>query len=211
MAEGLYPNAIVIERYLASVTPQTLGQRLQIVADADCLGMVLYTTTAPGTGNGVSVNLSCVPTSQITNVPAGAANQSVVSPYNLWSTTNVPTLLGSATQSWVSQPLPTYVFNTPYALNYPMPGPSGTSGLKTAQQALPTTETPVTSAPPFYQYNMSTPYPPDLSYVDMNGQTQPTMRVHEGDILSFVVTAAGVNNSVGSAANLLISLAFAKS
>jgi hypothetical protein len=210
MAEGLYPNGTVIERFLATVTPQTLGQRIQIVADGDLIGMVLYVSTAPGTGNGVSVNLSCVPTSQITNVPAAAQNQSVVSPYNLWSSTNVPTILGSATASWVSAPALATVANVPYALNYPMPGPSGTSGLKTAQATLPTTETPVTSPQATYQYEMANPYPPDLSYLDMNGQLQPTYRVHAGDILSCVVSAAGANVSVGSAANLLMTLAFVK-
>jgi hypothetical protein len=192
MATGLYPDLEIVERFLASVSASTITQRFIAPCDLDVIGMLLFVSTAPGTNNGVAVNISNVPTSQVTSVPAGAAN--------------VPTILGTATTNGVTS-APAVVANKPYALNYPLPGPSGTTGYFTAQSTSSGTSLPVTSPPSFYEYQLNALTAPDNTYTDLNNQTlTPASRLHAGDVLSFVITAAGSGASVGSAANLEIAV-----
>jgi hypothetical protein len=206
MATGLYPDLEIVERFLASVSASTITQRFIAPCDLDVIGMLLFVSTAPGTNNGVAVNISNVPTSQVTSVPAGAANQAVTNPYNLWTAANVPTILGTATTNGVTS-APAVVANKPYALNYPLPGPSGTTGYFTAQSTSSGTSLPVTSPPSFYEYQLNALTAPDNTYTDLNNQTlTPASRLHAGDVLSFVITAAGSGASVGSAANLEIAV-----
>lgn len=213
MTAGLYPSDIIIERFLASVSASTLAQKFIAPCDLEVVGMSLFLGTAAGSTDGVAVNVSVVPTSQVTSVPSGAPNQSVTNPYNLWTATNVPTILGTATQSpgttisstfYGSQNL---VDNFPYALNYPLPGPSGTTGYETAQATSTVTQTPVTSPPTLYKFQSNALTAPDNTYTDLNNiASTPASIVHAGDVLSFVVAAAGTGASVGSAANLEIAL-----
>ena len=86
-------QTIIIERFLASVSASTLAQKFIAPCDLEVVGMSLFLGTAAGSTDGVAVNVSVVPTSQVTSVPSGASNQSVTNPYNLWTTT-------SADHSW---------------------------------------------------------------------------------------------------------------
>ena len=205
MSTGLYPNLELVERFLGSVSATTLTQRFIAPCDLDILGMALYVSTAPGATDGVIVNVSNSPTSQLpATAPSGAANQSVAA-YNLWTSANAPSILGTATNN-LTVTNTGVIENVPYALNYPLPGPSGTTGFKTAQSTSQTTETPVTAPPTIYEYGIAPLVAPDNTYTDLNGFTVPASTVHAGDVLSFVVTAGGSAVSVGSAANLEIVL-----
>jgi hypothetical protein len=204
--EGLYPSDVLIERFLASVTASTLAQVFVAPCDMEVFGLLAHLGTAPGAGDGVTVNISNSPTSQI----------GLVSAYNLWTAANVPTILGTAvTNIGTSTPDTFYgnqnlTVNKPYALNYPLPGPTGTSGYTTAQATSQTTEAPVTSPPVQYVPQLGAFTAPDNTYTDYNGNTASALAVHAGDVLSFVIAAAGVSVSVGAAANLEIVLYAAK-
>jgi hypothetical protein len=211
MSTGLYQDHFIIERFLSSVSASTLTQKYVAPVDLDVLGCILVLGTAAGTNDGVIVNINNSPTSQI------GGSGSTVSPYNLWTAANAPTVLGTNTTNLtVSQSSTFYgaqqlVNNNPYALNYPLPGPSGTSGYVTAQSNVLTTETPVVSPPVIYKYG-TTGYgavAPDNTYTDYNGVVgTPASVVHAGDVLSFVITAGG--SGLGSAANLNIELIASK-
>ena len=213
MSSGLYQDHIIANVFLASVTATTLGQKWVAPADADVLGCIINLGTAPGTNDGITVNVNNSPTSQ-----TGGPGTNVAA-YNLWTATNVPTILGTATNNltvtqndtfYGAQPL---IKNQPYALNYPLPGPSGTVGYVTAQSTAQTTEVPVTSPPVQYFFGLSGygSVAPDATYTDYNGNTlTPASVLHAGDVLSFVIAAAGSGASVGAAANLNIELVCAK-
>ena len=205
MSVGLYPNSDIVERFLASVSASTLTQRFIAPADYDVIGMLLYVSTAPGATDGVSVQISNFPTSQ-----QGGSNSSV-SAYNLWTTANLPTILGTNTTNAVTSNSTTVIENIPYALNYPLPGPAGSVGYATAQATSQTTTNPVVAPPSLYKFQMTGGLVvPDNTYTDYNGITAATSIIHAGDVLSFVVGAAGSNASVGSAANLEIALYLSK-
>ena len=196
MASGLYPTIEIIERFLASVSTGNITQRFVAPCDLDVFGLALYVTTAPGASTTLTVNVSNYPTSQ------QGGSGTTVSAYNLWTATNVPSIVNTAQSNIVTTNSATLVKNTPYALNYPLPGPSGTVGYNTAQSTSTSTESPVTSPPTFYNYQMTNLVAPDNTYTDYNGVAlSPASYVHAGDILTFVV-----GGSVGSAANLQMAL-----
>ena len=207
MSTGLYQDHEIVERFVTSPSVQTITQRFVAPYDADVLGCLLWLGTAPGATNGVAVNVSVSPTSQI------GGSGTTVSAYNLWTTANQPSILGTATNNMTVSQVAT-VKNQPYALNYPLPGPSGTSGYVTAQSTLQTTETPVTAPPNQYNVGINPLYgsvAPDNTYTDYNGYTLvPASKLHAGDILTFSIIAAGASVSVGSAANLNIQLVMSK-
>lgn len=196
MSSGLYPDMELIERYVSgAISATTLGQVFVPPVDLDIIGMVLYVGTAPGSTNSFTVNVSNYPTSQ--NGGSGTS----VGAYNLWTATNVPKLTGTATNN-LTVVQTAVVKNVPYALNYPLPGPSGTVGYTTAQSTAQTTEVPVTAPPTAYNFGIGALVAPDNTYTDYNGNTAvAASQVHAGDILSFVV-----GGTVGSAANLEIVL-----
>ena len=199
MASGLYPADIVFERFLGSVSATSLSQKIVVPADLDIIGLVASVGTAPGATNGVVINISNSPTSQLAKVSA----------YNLWTSANAPSILGTNTTSY-SFITGTVVENLPYAVNYPLPGPSGTTGYVTAQSTSQTTETPVTSPPTLSILTISGIVAPDNTYTDYNGLVAPASWVRAGDILTINITAGGSSVSLGSAANLEISLLAAK-
>ncbi len=213
MSSGLYQDHIIANVFLASVTATTLGQKYVVPADADVLGCIINLGTAPGATDGVTLNINNSPTSQT------GGGGTTVGAYNLWTAANAPTILGTNTNNlMVSQSNVFYgtsllVKNQPYALNYPLPGPTGTVGYVTAQATSQTTETPVTSPPTQYAFGLTGfgSVAPDNTYTDYNGNTlSPASYVHAGDVFSFVITAAGSNVSVGAAANLNIEVVMAK-
>ena len=210
MATGLYQDTYTVERFLGSVSASTISQRFVVPFDADVLGMILFVSTAPGTNNGVVVNVNNTSTSQ------QGGSGTPVTAYNLWTATNVPSILGTATTNVVASQ-PTIIKNVPYALNYPLPGPSGTTGYNTAQSTSQSTENPVVAPPTQYAYTVTGGLagqgllPPDNTYTDYNGVTlSPASYLHAGDVLSFVITAGGSGASVGSAANLNCELIISK-
>lgn len=213
MSTGLYQDHFIVERFVANPTAQTVAQRYVAPVDLDVLGLVLWLGTAPGTSavTGLSVNITDTPTSQ-----TGGPGTSVA-PYSLWTAANVPSIANTATTNLTVVQSNTFfgaqqlVLNSPYALNYPLPGPSGTQGYITAQSTSQTTETPVTSPPVIYRTGI-TGYggvAPDATYTDYNGITgTPASVVRAGDVLAFVI--AGLSNGIGSAANLNIELIASK-
>lgn len=205
---GLYPAPFAFERFLASVSAQTLGQVLICPCDLEIVGLALNLGTAAGGTNGVTVNISDLPTSQ----NGSGQGYTQVNAYNLWTSTNVPTVAGTATSNMPSTTSDVFygtqnrVLNRPYQLKYPLPGPSGTTGFITAQSTALGTSTPVTSPPVMYLPSVTALVAPDNTYTDLNGITAvPASRVHAGDILSFVIAAVS-GGTVGSAANLEIVL-----
>jgi hypothetical protein len=194
---GLYDDAVVFERFQASVSAANLSQPLVAPCDLEVVGLVARLGTAPGGASTVTINVSNSPTSQLAGVSA----------YNLWTALNVPTITGTASTSFTTsapttqatgQPL---IKNLPYALNYPFPGPSGTTGFVTAQSTSQTVETPVTAPPTLAKYQMSALVAPDNTYSDLNSIVTPANILHAGDIATFVV-----GGGIGSAANLALSL-----
>ena len=213
MSTGLYQDHFIVERFLATPSSQTIAQKYVAPADLDVLGLILVLGTAPGTSatTGITVNVSNSPTSQI------GGGGTTVGAYNLWTAANVPTVANTATTNLaVSQSNTFYgaqqlVNNNPYALNYPLPGPSGTVGYVTAQSTAQTTETPVTSPPVIYRYGITGfgAVAPDNVYTDYNGVAgTPASLVHAGDVLSFVVTQLA--SGIGAAANANIELIASK-
>jgi hypothetical protein len=201
MSSGLYPDQILVERFASAPSVGTLAQRYPAPCDLDVIGMMLWLGTAPGTNDGITVNISNLPTSQ-----QGGALSSV-SAYNLWTATNVPTILGAGTESFTTTNALEVIENVPYALNYPLPGPTGTVGYETAQATSQITTAPVTAPPQMYKFSLNALVAPDNTYTDYNGFTAvPALSVHAGDVLSFVIAAAGTGASVGAAANLEILL-----
>jgi hypothetical protein len=204
---GLYPSTVLVERFLASVSAETMAQKFIAPCDLEILGMLLVLGTAAGAGDGVTVNVSNNPVAQA-NV---ASTQLSPNPYNLWTAANVPSVAGSATSNITSGTITTNAYlgalleNKPYALEYPFPGPPGTVGFETAQQTSQITSAPVTTPPTIVKFGITAGLvAPDNTYTDANGFTStPTSTVHEGDILSFVI---GAISSVGAAANLEIVL-----
>lgn len=192
MASGLNPNIEIVERFLASVATGNMVQPFVAPCDLDVVGLVASLGTAPGGSSVVTINVNNSPTSQL----------SVVSPFNLWTTANVPSITGTSTKSFTTS-APTVVNNKPYALNYPLPGPSGASGYVTAQSTTQTTQTPVVTPPTIAEYQISALVAPDNTYTDLNGVVGTSAaRINAGDVLTFVLAGGGV----GSAANLSISL-----
>lgn len=208
MPQGLYPDTEMVERFLGSVAAGNITQRFIAPFDLDVLGVLLSVSAAPGSTDGVIFNVSNSPTSQLSSSQGGTA----VSAYNLWTAANAPSILGTATTYPVAPATFTsLVDNFPYAQNYPLPGPSGTTGYVTAQSTTQTTESPVTSPPTFYKYGMNGISVPDNTYTDYNGVTlSPASYVHAGDVLTFVLSAGGASVSVGSAANLEMLLLVSK-
>ena len=209
MSTGLYQDHFIVERFVSSPSSQTIGQKYVAPVDLDILGLIIVLGTAPGTSavTGITVNVSNTSTSQT------GGGGTTVAAYNLWTAANVPTVAFNATTNLtVSQSNTFYgaqqlVNNNPYALNYPLPGPSGTVGYTTAQATALTTETPVTSPPVIYRYAITGfgAVAPDSVYTDYNGVTgTPASLVHAGDVLSFVVTQ--LSNGIGAAANANIEL-----
>jgi hypothetical protein len=199
MASGLYPADLIIERYLSSVSAETLGQKFVAPVDLDVLGIVAILGTAPGANDGLVINVSNTPTSQ-----------TGVSAYNLWTAANAPSILGTSTANYTTTTAITVVENTPYPVNYPFPGTSGTVGYKTAQSTSTSVSTPVVTPPTISIYQMSALVAPDNTYTDFNGYTLPALYVHAGDVLSFVLTAGGTGASVGASASLELVLYAAK-
>jgi hypothetical protein len=213
MSTGLYQDHFIVERFQATPSAQTITQKYVAPADLDVLGLILVAGTAPGTSavTGLTVNVSNTPTSQ-TGGPGAS-----VAPYNLWTAANVATLANTATTNLTVVQSNTFfgaqqlVQNSPYALNYPLPGPSGTVGYVTAQATSQTTEVPVTSPPVVYRTGI-TGYgavAPDNTYTDYNSIAgTPASVVRAGDVLSFVIAA--LSNGIGAAANLNIELVASK-
>lgn len=202
MSTGMYPNNEVVERSLSgAVATETLFPSFMAPYDFDVLGLVLYVQTAPGSTNSFSVNILNTPTSQ----QGGPGTN--VSAYNLWTPANAPTVTGAAKSNLTASQSTQVVENIPYALNYPLPGPAGTTGYVSAQATSQTTTNPVVSPPLLYKFSMSNLVVPDNTYTDYNGITgQPASLVHAGDILAFAITAP----SPGSAANLQMELVLSK-
>lgn len=190
MSAGLYPGVLAIERF-ASSPSGTLSQAFVVPDDLEIIGLLAYCGTAPGGATKMTINVSNNPISQA----------SKVAPYNLWTATNVPSITGTAVTSYSAVISNTVINNNPYAHNYPLPGPSGTSGFTTAQSTSQTTETPVTSPPTMIIPTISALVAPDNTYTDINGFTgTPAKIVKAGDVLSFVIA------NQGSTANLEIVL-----
>lgn len=193
MASGLNPNIELIERFQSgSISAANVAQVFVAACDLDIVGLMLYLVTAPGGSSSINVNVNNFPTSQ------QGGSGTTVGAYNLWTATNVPTVTGTAHSNSTAVQSIQVVENQPYALNYPLPGQSPTTGYKTAQATAQTTQTAVTTPPLIYNYQMSALVPPDNTYTDYNGLTQPATWVHTGDILTFVIAGG----SPGSAANL---------
>lgn len=198
---GFYDSPVLIERFLASVSAENLPQPFIVPTDLDVIGLVAHVGTAPGGADGVTINGSVFPTSQ-----QGGALASV-SAYNLWTTANVPSILGTAVNSFTTTNTTEVIQNFPYALDYPLPGPAGTVGYETAQATSQITTAPVTAPPELYIYEMGALVAPDNTYTDYNGVTlKPAYHLHAGDVLTFVIGAGGTGASVGAAANLAITL-----
>jgi hypothetical protein len=188
----------LIERFLSSYAAGSITQKFIAPCDLEVQGLLANIGTAPGGSASVLFNISNSPTSQL----------SVVSPYNMWTTANTPTISGTNTNSFTTSVTSTVVKNLPYALNYPLPGPSGTVGYTTAQATAQTTETPVTSPPTLALYQLGALTPPDNTYTDYNGITGTSAGyIHAGDILTFTV-AAGTGGA-GSAAGTVEIVLFA--
>jgi hypothetical protein len=199
MSSGLYGDIEIVERFQASVSAANLAQPFLVPVDLEIIGMMIQVGTAPGASDGVTVNISDSPTSQLANVSA----------YNLWTATNVPTISGTGVRNFTTSTSLSVVENRPYPVNYPLPGPSGTTGYATAQATAKVTSTPVVTPPLMYEYQMGSLVAPDNTYTDFNGFTGvPANIVHAGDVLTFVVAASG--SGLGSTANLAISLLCAK-
>jgi len=178
---GLYASSLVVERFSATVASGSLGQVFVAPFDLDIVGLIAHVGTAPGGTDTLTVNVSDSPTSQLANVAA----------YDLWTAANVPTITGTATSSVGTNTTLEVVDNRPYALNYPLPGPAGTTGFETAQATTTITQSPVTAPPQLYRYEMDPLVAPDATYTDFNGVVGvPASVVHAGDVLSFVVTTA---------------------
>jgi hypothetical protein len=187
MSSGLYSNIELVERFLSSYSAGAITQKFLCPVDMDIVGLGLLIGTAPGAGAAITCQIQASPTSQLASVAA----------YNLWTTANVPTISGTNTSNLVAANT-TVNQNTPYAVNYPFPGPSGTSGYKTAQATALTVETPVVTPPTITEVGISGLVAPDNTYTDINGVTQPASYVHAGDVLTFTI-AAGTGGA-GSAA-----------
>jgi hypothetical protein len=190
MSSGLYSNIELIERSQASYSAAAIAQPFLCPCDMDVVGLGLWIGTAPGGTAGITVQISDSPTSQLASVSA----------YNLWTTANIPTISGTK-QSNLLASSTTVNQNTPYAVNYPFPGPSGTVGYKTAQATSQTTETPVVAPPTITEYGITGLVAPDNTYTDLNGATQPASYIHAGDVLTFTVAAA--SGGAGSAAGVV--------
>jgi hypothetical protein len=190
MSSGLYSNIELVERTQASYSAAAIGQPFLCPCDMDVVGMALWIGTAPGAAAAVTVQISDSPTSQLASVSA----------YNLWTAANIPTISGTNKMN-VSAVSTTVVQNTPYAVNYPFPGPSGSTGYKTAQATSTVVETPVVTPPTISEYGISGLVAPDNTYTDLNGVTQSASFVHAGDVLTFTV-AAGTGGA-GSAAGVV--------
>ena len=192
MSSGLYGNIELIERWSPTVAAGSLNGFLQpflAPCDLEIVGLMAQAGTAPGSTNTMTINNNNTPTSQ-TGVGA----------YTLWTATNVPSLIGTATKTFTTSLLPTLVDNFAYALNYPLPGAptSATVGFKTAQATTTSSNAGAVQTPPtFSRYGMNALVAPDNTYTDYNGIVQPASIVHAGDVLLIVI--GGV---VGSAANL---------
>lgn len=205
MSTGLYQDSFSVDIFLASVSAATLAQVWIAPADVDVLGLLLHLGTACGATDGLHVNVSNLSTAQ------QGGSGTPVSAYNLWTATNVPTILGTATNNIPAVVQTAVVDNVPYALNYPLPGQSPVTGYETAQSSAQGTFTAVTAPPTIYNYGGGALVAPDNTYTDYNGVLlTPASLVHSGDVLSFVITAAGSGNSVGSAANLTLNLFVSK-
>lgn len=199
MSSGLFPNMELVERFQASVTAANLAQPFIAPCDLEVVGLALYCGTAPGAGDGVSVNVSDSPTSQLVSVSA----------YNLWTAANVPTVLGALKSNLTAVATPVVIENRPYAPNYPIPGPAGSQGYATAQSSSLITSNPVVTPPTQIQYGVTALVAPDNTYTDLNGFTStPAKIVHAGDVLTFVVTAAA--GGLGAVGNLEVVLYCAK-
>lgn len=192
MSAGLYPADFVIERYVSGlVAAGSLPQVLLAPCDLDVLGLMAWVGTAPGGTDSLTINISDSPTSQ-----------TGVAPYNLWSAAAVPTITGASQASFSTSTARSVIENEPYALDYPLPGPVGTSGFVTAQSSSVTTISPVIAPPSIAIYELNALTAPDEVYVDFNGFAgTPASAVHAGDVLTFVV--GGVP---GAAADLSVAL-----
>jgi len=188
MSAGLYASPLVVERFISAPVAGNLSQPFVAPCDLEVVGLVAHVGTAPGGSVSLAVNVIDAPTSQ----PG-------VSSYALWTAANVPTISGAAVNSF-SAVAKSVVDNVPYALNYPLPGPGGTTGFVTAQQTTQVTDSPVLAPPSILEYSITPLVQPDNVYNDLNGQQRPASIVHAGDVLTF--TVAGV----GAAANLEIVL-----
>jgi hypothetical protein len=196
--EGVYPDRVFVERFSASPSAGNVAQLYPVPQDLNVLGMMLVVGTAPGGTSTVTVNISVFPTSQQGQV--GSINPPPGS-YNMWTSKNVPTITGTATNSFTTTNTTAFgPTNAPYALNYPLPGPSGTVGYTTAQTqaaGILTTETP-TTAPPFtYKAQLTPITAPDNTYTSTDATGDSAAKAHSGDIWTFVI-----GGSIGSAANL---------
>lgn len=190
MSSGLYSNIEIVERFQSAYSAAAITQKFLCPCDMDVVGLGLLIGTAPGANAAITCQVQNSPTSQL----------SVVSAYNLWTTANVPTISGTNTGNLLAANT-TVNQNTPYAVNYPFPGPSGSVGYKTAQATSTVTETPVVTPPTIAIPGISGLVAPDNTYSDINGATQPATYVHAGDVLTFTV-AAGTGGA-GSAAGTL--------
>lgn len=188
---GLYTNPVLVERFSSAVALGNLAQPFVAPCDLDVVGLVAVVITPPGGSVSLTVNVTDTPVSQLANV----------GPYSLWTAANVPTITGTSTRSYTTSANTAVVENRPYALNYPLPGPSGLSGYETAQATSPITQDPVTAPPTIFEYQMGALIAPDNTYADFNGFTTPASIVHEGDVLTFMV-----GGGVGSAAGLEVVL-----
>jgi hypothetical protein len=189
MAAGVYADLEIVERWSPTVAAGSLNgfaQPFIAPCDMEIQGLVASVGTAPGSTNVVSINLAITPVSQ------GIAG------YNAYTAANVPTIGATGTRSYVISSSQTLIKNAPYALNYPLPGPSGTVGYSTAQSTSTTTQSPVTTPPTMANYQMLNLTPPDNTYTDLNGVTGTSAGyLHAGD--SMLVLIAG---TAGSAANM---------
>jgi hypothetical protein len=194
MPGGLYANFVQVERFATgavSAGPIATPYRAWVApVDFEVIGLTLSFGTAPGTTLGAAVNIQNTPTSQMQNT--GTAPNPSVAAYNLWTTANQPTIIGSAT-AYPAYPAtyPTNVAPQPYAQNYPFPGPAGTTGFTTAQQTALTTSAPVTAPPVVYRYGPNAMVAPDATYTDYNNVLAPANIIHAGDVLLFNIIAAG--------------------
>jgi hypothetical protein len=192
-------DPVVIERWVSGgLSAGNVAQQYVSPLDCDIVGLALSVQTAPGGASTVTVNATNSPTSQLT----GTGSFAGVAPFTLWSASMVPTITGSAKQNFAAQLTQTLPIFQPYALNYPLPGPSGTTGLFTAQSTSYQTETPLQSTALLIQPSVTGfPVAPNLTYNDINGFSRPTSRLRVGDVLTFTI-----GGTIGSAANLSMSL-----
>lgn len=219
MASGLYLNTETIERYASTATSGwTFAPNKYVTPiDIEVQGMYLLFTGATASTGSVTANVSVIPTSQVAATGGAVVGTSngvlnnvgqTGTTYNLWTSTNVPTIVGTAATPAGNGLNNITITDTSairagygYSLNYPLPGaPDGsTSGFITAQQLTKGTNAGAsTTAPNAVILGAPVLKAPDNVYFGINDlttyggtgyATTPANLIHAGDVIS--ITTSG--------------------